>query len=111
MKLCLLVLISMVTSSLAQSFSSPTETVWKSTWNADEKAAAEFLHVAEYDLLKARERDQIASWAYATNITNHNDHKKWEAEVRGCMTMSRRDVNVDQKGGHNIDWMLLVLIF
>ncbi len=53
----------------------------QSTWNADEKAAAEFLHVAEDELLKATEKAQFADWAYDTNVTAYNSKKSGEAQV------------------------------
>ena len=49
--------------------------------NAEEKRAAEFIARAESELLASTEKQTFVEWAYASNITDHNEREKLAYQV------------------------------
>ena len=50
--------------------------------NAEEKRAAEFIAGAEAELLESTSKQTFVEWAYASNITDHNEKAKLAFQVR-----------------------------
>ncbi len=72
----LLFVVVLSAATLAQS---PLETA---SLNAEERKVARFIERAESELWANTQKHTIVEWAYESNITDHNEKRKLDYQVR-----------------------------
>ncbi len=91
----LLFVVVLSAATLAQS---PLETA---SLNAEERKVARFIERAESELWANTQKHTIVEWAYESNITDHNEKRKLDYQVRLSYTYTM----------HNTYYVVYIAIF